>query len=78
MSSLNETLNNVPGAYSDFIIAMDNFASNSEYKEKKMMNFINSHPEAGTSEVIEYAVFELGLIPENDTKSIKSAMLQNA
>lgn len=65
MKDLNELLRNVPGAYDDFVIAMSRFATKSDYRTRSMIDYIESNPNASTSDIIGYATFELDLLSDS-------------
>ena len=65
MNDFRNMLKDVPGAYEDFVVAMCRFASKSELREDSLRKYILSHPEAGPSDIIGYATFELDLLSDN-------------
>ncbi len=74
MDELRQLLSTVPGSYDDFVVAMTGFASKSEKRLNGLIKYISNHPQSNTSDVIEYATFEMDLMADNvaNTASISA------
>ncbi len=54
MEKLTEMLNNVPDSYYDFVAGVLNYAKRSSNNLSKITTYIERHPGAGTSEILDY------------------------
>lgn len=54
MERLKELLNNVHDSYYDFVAGVLSYAQKSSKNLVEMMEYIEEHPEVGTSEILEY------------------------
>lgn len=74
MEELKRLLINVSDSYYDFVISLMDEARKSDYRLNGLINFIKTHPEAKTSDIIKYTVDDLGVYEEYKSKE-QTAML---
>ena len=56
MDRLTELLNNISDTYYDFVVGVLNYAKRSSENLEDMTAFIENHPEADTSDILEYMI----------------------
>lgn len=52
MEELTAMLNNIRDSYYDFVSAMIHYAEKKESRKKALINFLNTHPDANSSDVV--------------------------
>lgn len=65
MEELKSLLINVTDSYYDFVVGMTSFAGKSDVRCEQLTTFIKDHPEAQTSDIIEYALKEMDLAADH-------------
>ena len=56
MDRLTELLNNISDTYYDFVVGVLNYTKRSSENLEDMTAFIENHPEADTSDILEYMI----------------------
>lgn len=76
MGEFRELLQGVSRSYDDFVSLVISFVKmpGNRVKGTMIRDFIEAHPQADSSDVLQYMISELGLVDITDTKElIKSA-----
>ena len=74
MEKLKDLLLKVDGSYYDFVVAMLSFAKKSDYREKRLEEYLLDNPLATTSDVILYTSTELDLLSDNVSGNANTAI----
>ncbi|MBQ1548531.1 MAG: hypothetical protein IIZ61_09085 [Lachnospiraceae bacterium] len=74
MGKLKDLLLKVDGSYYDFVVAMLSFAKKSDYREKRLEEYLLDNPLATTSDVILYTSTELDLLSDNVSGNANTAI----
>ena len=56
MEKLSELLNSVHDSYFDFVVAVLNYAKRNRNNLEEMTSYLEQHPDAGSSEIIEFMI----------------------
>ena len=73
MDELKELLINVSDSYYDFVVSILSFAKKKDGRADQLTKFMKTHPEAQTSEIIEYVSKEMDLMSEHIPFEARSA-----
>ncbi len=74
MEKLKDLLLKVDGSYYDFVVAMLSFAKKSDYREKRLEEYLFDNPSATASDVILYTSTELDLLSDNVSGNANTAI----
>ena len=67
MERLTELLNSVRDSYYDFVVGVLNYAKRKSENAEAMTIFIENHPEADTSDILEYMITEMIIMNMHST-----------
>lgn len=71
LDEVKELLIKIPNSYTGFIMGTLAAVKHSHIKRRRLISFINDHPEAGPSEIVEYTMDEIGIVKEGQVAELE-------